>query len=201
MTLRARSVCEGGIRWVSFRNDAEDDMPAFAAMRITGVETTEDGACILLGDVPNKDGMTSNIAINSASPVVQGGYGSCTLDFPAMAAFEDGEHEPAAGDPYGTKANQFELVFGFPGFTLLGRVEDETRGVITRRSSLALAQAKAAIDKDASGTWKLYFGAPGSEEFTEAEIDAYNKLGHVSEGDWGQLWTDGRNWYNGASEC
>ena len=67
------------MRWLEFRNDSGESIPAFAVMRCTGVETA-DGRAILLMDKPNGDRHQS-IYINGPLDVDDDEYGICSRDF------------------------------------------------------------------------------------------------------------------------
>ena len=77
------------IRWLPFRNDAGESIPAYALLRITGVATVN-GQTLHTAAKPNASTTHLVWAFNSDIIVASGGYGLCTFDYPAIAKVNTG---------------------------------------------------------------------------------------------------------------
>lgn len=104
------------IRWHPFKNDSGEAVPAWAALRIVGI----DGNKVLYTcRKPNADGI-ADVVFNGPAEVPEGGHGLCTRDFPAFVLYDPADGLPAAGQVWGTKANSWKLRKGQSGFIIHG---------------------------------------------------------------------------------
>jgi hypothetical protein len=135
------------IRWLAFRNDAGQSIPAFAALRPLGVVELAGEAVLRVGQ-PNADGATG--LFNGPFAVDADGLGSCTSDLPCYAAY-DTLHTPAVGEMWGPVAGQWTLARDKPGYRIVGGAIDGRVQVMAARES-ALRWAKAIANwANASG--------------------------------------------------
>jgi hypothetical protein len=123
-----------GIRYLSVRNDSGGEIPAHAAMRITGLDT--DG--LYLVDKPDADGLVASIIFNGPTAIPATflndrgysapGEGAGTWDFPLLALADPDETAPAVDEEWGTKINQWHLAPNETGFKVVGTVLTTTAG-------------------------------------------------------------------------
>src|SRR3990167_10117675 len=107
-------------RWLDFRNDSGEEIPAFGIIRLTGVALPETGELVYTGDKPNTYGSQYSHAINSDAIVPDNGYGKCTLTFPAVAVYDSADGTPAFGEQWGPRNATWKLKKNTGGFRVLG---------------------------------------------------------------------------------
>lgn len=115
------------MRWLEFRNDAGESIPAFAVMRCAGADSV-DGRAILLMDKPTADRHQS-IYINGPLDVADGDYGICSRDLPLHCLYDTSDGTPSSGQWWGIKNDSWKL-----GDVRLGQfsildVTDSTAGI------------------------------------------------------------------------
>ena len=120
-------------RWIEFRNDSGQIVPPFGVIKITGSTSSAAlgiGRYIFTATRPNSD--TVNIfALNSQQSVPVGGYGLCTLSWPAFAAYDQNDGVPGIGTVWGPKSGQFTMAKGNPGFAIAGTAGSSAVWVIS----------------------------------------------------------------------
>ena len=115
------------MRWLEFRNDAGESIPAFAVMRCAGADSV-DGRAILLMDKPTADRHQS-IYVNGPLDVADGDYGICSRDLPLHCLYDTSDGTPSSGQWWGVKHDSWKL-----GDVRLGQfsildVTDSTAGI------------------------------------------------------------------------
>lgn len=188
------------IRWIEFRNASGQAIPSFGVLQITGSEVAGVGRKVLT--VTRPDGTAgASYAINGPMPVAAGStnYGVCTLDWPAVAAYDTGDGTPAINEIWGAKSGQFLLAKGNPGFSIAGTPENG-RVLITKSSAsgMILGKTDSAITKGSSGTISIY-----SDESTDTgeNLTATNLFANLDSGKWVIAVEIGGTWYLVAGEC
>lgn len=99
----------GAMRWLPYRNDSGEEIPAFAVLRITGV-TERNGQALLTVAKPNSTAY-AQYAINGSTVVPANGYGRLTFDTPAVALYDSGL-SPSVGDLLGPEDGEWALTTG-----------------------------------------------------------------------------------------
>ena len=117
MTAAPWGKHHAGGRWLAFRNDSGETIPAFAVMRITGVVTIE-GRAVLTVAKPNADSL-KNVLFNSSASVSSGGYGSGTYEFPCYAKYQTSS-SAVLNDEWGTANGLWALKKDNTGFAIIG---------------------------------------------------------------------------------
>ena len=121
-------------RWIEFRNDSGEEIPAFGVLKITGSVTIARGRYGLTAIKPSS--ATVNVfALNGRKAVPAGGanasYGMCTLDWPAFAAYDTNDGVPGIGTVWGPKSGQLTMAKGNPGFAIAGTAGSSAVWVIS----------------------------------------------------------------------
>jgi hypothetical protein len=128
------------IRWLSYRNDAGEEIPAFALVRPTGADT--DGTLVV--GKPNSDGQL--VYVNGPVPCPDGGYGLCTVDDPVFVYYDSGG-TPAFGETWGAANGSWKLTEGKQGWRILGANDTDRTLTLADRPAYSLSfrgfQAKA----------------------------------------------------------
>ena len=200
MTVAPAGKHHAGGRWLAFRNDSGETIPAFAAMRITGVVTIE-GRSVIKVDKPNDDNLT-NLLFNSPVNVPSGGYGSGTHEFPCYAKYQTAS-SAVLDEEWGTESGSWALKKDNAGYLIIGG--ETADRVIVRRAVDGpfelLGKTDASHAKGASGTVSIYSGTPGSETDTTIDLTAFNKFANIDSGKWVWVSLYGGNFYITAAEC
>lgn len=193
------------MRWLEFRNDSSDVVPAFGIVRITG-SITRRRQTVLKVDQPNTYGSQFLHAVNGPQEVSANKYGLCTLDFPAIALYDDGDGTPAFGEAWGPRDDSWKLRKSTGGFQVVGSPDTEASIVLVSRSPMLsfLGKTDAAINKGNSGTVSIFAGALGSESDTTVNMSGvYNRFANVASGKWVRChWNhDAQKWELVSAEC
>lgn len=112
--------------WIEFRNDSGSSVPAFAVMRVTGVEVLEPGRVVLTCDQPNTWGCQYLWAINGPIDVADGDTGICSRDNSVVAKYDIADGTPGYGETWGPKSGSWLLHKNVGGFVSLGDPTNET---------------------------------------------------------------------------
>ena len=142
-------------RWIEFRNDSGEEIPAFGVLKITGSVTIARGRYGLTAIKPSS--ATVNVfALNGRKAVPAGGanasYGMCTLDWPAFAAYDTNDGTPGIGTVWGPKANQFTMAKGKPGFVIAGTAGSSAVWVISDPAKSEFIRIKGQVVGAIAGT-------------------------------------------------
>ena len=96
------------IRWLPFRNDSGESIPAYSLLRITGVATVN-GQIVWLAAKPNSSTTHLVWAFNGSTTTAIDGYGQCTFDYPAIAKIDTGV-STINNSRYGPSNSQWYIV-------------------------------------------------------------------------------------------
>ena len=107
------------IRWVPVLNDSGEAIPAFAAMRVTGVDTSVAGETTHKVGKPNSDNQT-DVLFNGPCEIGIGLTGIGTPDLPATARYDEGDGTPSAGAEWGVESGGWKLRDSKTGFRVAG---------------------------------------------------------------------------------
>jgi len=112
-------------RWLRVRNETSEEIPPFAAMRMTGLTTTSTGTVINVAK-PNTDSATAMILFNGPVAIPANKDGIGTRTFPLTAAYDTADGTPAAGDKWGPAASSWKLknASDQKGYMFIGAGED-----------------------------------------------------------------------------
>lgn len=115
-------------RWLPFRNDAGESIPAYALLRITGVAILNEQT-IYSAEKPNASTTHLVWAFNSDLVVASGStnLGLCTFDFPAIAKTAASAN-PAINEQWGPKNAEWYIVKNNTATMPLFRIVGKTTG-------------------------------------------------------------------------
>jgi len=190
------------LRWLPFRNDASETVPAHAVVRITGAVLAEDRRTVLTGEQPGST-FARIYGVNSATPVGAGRRGALTLNGPAFAIYDNGP--PAAGEGWGPKPGSWKLHRGYYGFSIQGGVNTEKGIALAMLSPIDHLEGKASgsISADGTGTVDVWTGEnPGAD--TTWNVMAWNRYdtaAAISSGKRVGCSWNGNVWVVRAAEC
>lgn len=143
MDFPATSVRQ--MRWEPVSNASGEVIPAFAAMRVTGVGT--DG--IFTVAKPNTNDQTSRIFFNGPVKIAVGEKGNGTPSFPCKAAFDTGDGTPSAGDEWGVENNGWKLRNARSGFLIVGGVDSSGGHAVVEMKPTA--QSLILVEEESGG--------------------------------------------------
>lgn len=106
----------GGARWLIARNNGEEEIPAFAALHVVGVEVSENRT-VLLVEKPGSESRA--VVFNGPTPIRTGevNHGLVTADLPAVARVAG---TAAVGTQWGVIEDSFGLSEDVSEFVALG---------------------------------------------------------------------------------
>lgn len=186
------------IRWLPCRNDAGEEIPAGAALHISGVSVVE-GRSVLAVVKPTST-WQRRYALAGPWPIPAGAYGACTLEGPVWA-WCDTQTTPQPGQSWGVKPGEWRLFPHRPGFMVLGGLVNQRTLVLPQHISQLLGKTDSTLAKGASGVVSLWFGPAGSESDSNLDVVAWNRFANVGANRWVALaWIHGA-WYLTAAEC
>lgn len=142
--------------------------------------------------------------MNGPSPVPAGGFGSGTFDSPVQVLYDSGD--PATGQSWGAKVDEWKLFPDRPGFTILGHPAAGRVYAEMSPLNVVLGKLNEDLAQGSSGGVSIWFGPGGSEFDSTWDITAHDWL-MASGGD--DLatglkvvchWING-NWYITEAEC
>ena len=193
------------MRWLEFRNDSSEVVPAFGILRITG-SITHRRQTVLKVEQSNTHGSQFLHAVNGPQEVSASRYGLCTLDFPAVARYDDGDGTPAFGEAWGPRNGGWKLRKSTSGFQVVGNPDTDASVVLVTHSPMLsfVGQTDASINKGTSGTISIYAGPLGSESDTTDNMSGvYNRFANVGSGKWVRCqWNhDRQQWELVSAEC
>lgn len=161
-------------RWLPFRNDSSETIPAFAVLRVTGCVTVSNQNVLT---VAKPDGTNAVVAFNGPQPVASGDYGECTQDFPAQALYDTADGTPSNGNARGPGNGTWKLVASDDIYTVVGTVDTTTfpRVYIVPAQQAALCKL-GVLDADltygGTVTVSIYAGTQNSEVDTGENVTA-----------------------------
>lgn len=192
------------VRWLTFSNGTSGasagPIPPFSCLQITGL-TPQADTVFLSGKQFDGTG-TGIFAFSGPGPVATGAQGSCTMDYPCIAAY-DNSTTPATGDTWVPKSGQWSLTKGnagaASGFMVIGPIDttQQTMWVMPlgAAQNIQIGKANYAIPTSSQNYVEIYSGTPGSETDTGNQLQAWNWFSPVSPGQWVVLGQINGNWY------
>lgn len=146
-------------RLVTVYNDSGEDVPPFAAMRLSGLN--DDG--LIKIDKPDADS-TIDVVFNGPGVLEAEGVGTAfVVNGPLRVVTHDSDDAPAAGDEYGTEASGWYLRKGHYGFRILGVIDGYDRIAVAE-----VAKGEVAIIE------VLGVDTPPSAEYEDAKVVHWN---------------------------
>jgi len=193
------------MRWLEFRNDSAESVPPFGIIRLTG-SITRRRQTVLKAEQSNTYGSQFLHAINGPQKISASKYGLCTLDFPAIARYDDSDGSPAFGEAWGPRNGDWKLRKSTAGFQIIGMPDSTAKVVLVARSPMLsfVGKTDAAINKGNSGTISIFAGALGGETDTTVNMSGiYNRFANVGSGKWVRChWNhDAQKWEMVSAEC
>lgn len=205
MTAAPWATHHAGGRWLAFRNDSGETCPAFGIIRVIGIATIE-GRIIVKGGKPNTT-FQRLYFVNGPSDVPDGGFGSCTDDFPTLALYDTGA-TAAVGESWGAKPSEWKLFQHRPGFTVLSTTSDSPAGrVLVAQSPIGslVATTTQSIASHSTGTAEIKSGAAGAEAdagFSDITVSTYFlSSGSIPTATRVMVHWINNQWYVGTEEC
>lgn len=107
---------EGLTRWLPVLNSSGETVPAFALMRVTGVDTSS--GSLIVGK-PNADNQT-NLLVNGPCEIPSGLQGIGMWGVPAVVCYDTGDGTPVAGDEWGAESGGWKLRNAKTGYIVSG---------------------------------------------------------------------------------
>lgn len=151
-------------RWtIPFKNDSAESVPPFGVMRVTGIETIGGRPIVKIGK-PNTYGSQYSHYVNGPIEVAAGAYGTCTNEFPALAATNG---TASGGQLWGPRDDSWELEPQTGGFITVDLFGSGV-AIVNRFPLLAFeGQYDADTAQGASGTVSIYWqGSDTGENMT-----------------------------------
>lgn len=141
------------IRWVSFRNDSSETVPAFGCVRITGM-TQRDGLPVYTGDKPSTTFQRLYL-VNGPIQVAAGKYGQATFEPQYVLV---GSGTPAYAEGWGPKPSQWGIYKGYYGFTIHGDYDSDKTIVFASQYEVNAVHgvADSNISASSTGTVSVY---------------------------------------------
>ena len=183
---------------VGFKNSSGETIPGNAVMRVTGVEADTDGQLKITVAKPSTT-FTRSYLINEQFKVPDGKFGTGSFEV-ALAAYDSSDGTPSAGETWGPKPDSWKLAKGYPGFTVLG-VVNELAVVVP--SGLQIIVGKTTDDITAGSTtdWAIHKGPVGSGAATTYTAPSAVTLIDLADGIWVKASWDGNGWFLEPLQC
>lgn len=113
------------IRWITFRNDSGETVPAYAVIRITGVGDEGSMGFVLTADKPNEETDSYRYYVNSGLAVAADTYGKCTEAMsPIPVLIDESEGDLEFGQEVGPEDDEWKVTSEGEGFIFLGYFTD-----------------------------------------------------------------------------
>ncbi len=143
-------------RWLDFNNVSGEEIPAFAVLKITGLDSNG----FLTADQYDQFGAVYPTAINGAHAVANTKNGKCTMSFPAWVKHNG---SPAFGESWGPVSGQWDARLRSIGFSVIGGAVDG-RVLVDRNHDLSFFAEldSSTLAQDASGTVSVHYFATGT---------------------------------------
>ena len=147
-------------RWMDFNNVSGEEIPAFAVMKITGLDSESNGR--LTADQYDQFGAVYATAINGEHAVADTKNGKCTFSFPVWVMYDTGD-TPALGESWGPVSGEWDARLRGIGFTVIGGAVDG-RVLVDRNHDLSFFGEldSGTIAQDATGTVSVHYYVTGT---------------------------------------
>ena len=189
-------------RWMAFRNDAGEVVPAFGVLRVTGV-ALRGLTPVLTVEKPNEV-LQRSYWLNGPMQVAAGGFGLCTCEV-AYALFNSGT--PSVGEGWGAVPGEWTLSKNaVDSFEILGDAAEGLVLVKPMEVTQLIGKLDGALSVGGSATVSVWAGAGGSESDSTMNVTAFDWLmkagaAAVASGKKVKLeWVNGQ-WYVTNAEC
>lgn len=176
---RPRQLVTRDVVPVPFRNDYAGTVPAYGVCQVAE-PVTLDGVQIFPVTRPTTT-FKRLYLVNGPDDVIDDGYGWGTWLWHADWVLYDDANTPALGESWGPQDGSFELKKYMHGFTIWGNPSGGSTDLVMAQQwwvngeILVKNDSGSAIAANASGTFKIFTGAAGSEADSGMTITAYNK--------------------------
>jgi hypothetical protein len=184
---------------IPFRNDSNETIPAYAAMRVTGVVTTMSIPVITVAKPSST--FQGLYLVNGPLPVASSGELPAFGTWADQAGFVlyDDANTPALGEEWGPYDGSWEIKKYRYGFTILGAAASGIVGVVQRQVHVVYGKSSAGITASGSGTVTIY---DGNQTTTGHNISATNRTGiAIGANTWCKATWLGGTWFAEAWEC
>lgn len=187
--------------WETFQNNAGEEIPAHAVVRISST-VTQDGRVIYQMGKPNTYGAYWAHRINGPTAVSSGGYGICRLNGLLAASYDTADGTPAIGEIWGPRNGSWKLKKDTPGFRVVSTGASGMVFVVHQPQQTVVGKTDAAHNKATTGTVSIYWSSSGgSLTDTNEDLSAYNRYGNVGASKFVTLNYNGWGWEIIAAEC
>lgn len=168
-------------RWLFAKNVGSQTIPAWGAVEIATTTITAKGYLQFSVKRPTKANLSSDlVALNGPTPIAVGKFGKVTLDFPALASYDD-DDTLSIGQSLGTQLNSFELKRHARGFAVVGAAIGSTGSkrvpVVKNPGAQAfIGKLDAELSQGSSVTVSIWSGTANAETDSTINITAYDWL-------------------------
>lgn len=168
------------LRWMPFKNESSETVPAHAVMRITGTQKGSTSRSLLLKCDKPSTSFKRIYAVNGHSPVAAGRYGTCTYAFdgPVMVAYEGGT--PAVDEGWGVKPGSWKINKNYPvGFTCQGynNTEKSVTFAVQQPINTFIGKLNGTLSVGGSAAVSVWKGTANSEsDETGLDVTCYDWL-------------------------
>lgn len=191
---------------VHFHNDSGESIPAYAVMRVTGVNSTYKIPWEVLNVAKPNTTLQRFYLVNGPVACQANGNGLGTYLWDSSFILYDTGNTPAIGETWGPQDGTWTIKKNRWGFNILGG--NTGSGATSRTVAVqhivnhVLGKTNASHAKSASGTVNLYTGTLGSEtQVTSMTVTAYNRFAAVASGKWVHCSWVNSGWDLSAAEC
>ena len=188
--------------WEAFLNDSGEEIPAFACMRINGINTTRGRACYAMRK-PDTFGSIWGHRMNGPNPVAAGAFGLCVLGGVVAGLYDTTDGTPAHGEHWGPRDGSWKLRKNTSGWRVLANSTDSGIAYVQHwPSQTLLGKTDAAILKGNTGVISVYWGSTGATVADTGEnVNGYLRYGNVAINKFVTLNWNGWSWEIIAAEC
>jgi hypothetical protein len=184
---------------IPFRNDSNETIPAYAAMRVTGVVTTMSIPVITVAKPSST--FQGLYLVNGPLPVASSGELPAFGTWADQAGFVlyDDANTPALGEEWGPYDGSWEIKKYRYGFTILGAAASGIVGVVQRQVTTVYGKSSAGITAGSNGTVTIY---DGNQTTAAHNISATNRTEVAIGADtWCEARWFGGTWFAKPWEC
>jgi hypothetical protein len=187
---------------IPFRNDSGETIPAYAAMRVTGVVTAASVPVITVAKPSST--FQGLYLVNGPLPVASSGEIPSFGTWADQAGFVlyDDANTPAMGEEWGPYDGSWEIKKYRYGFTILGGAtggSTDIVGVVQRQVHVVFGKSSAGITAGSNGTVTIY---DGNQTTTGHNISATNRTEiAIGANTWCEASWFGGTWFAKPWEC
>lgn len=165
---------------IPFRNDAEEDVPAYAIMKITDSIAKDDHQPFALVIGKPDENWAGLYLVNGPRAIASGFYGTGYFymgDYPEQYALYNTALTPLPGESWSPVPDSWLLHKNGPGFFILGGADGTKVNVIQKIPGQILVKndTGSPIGAGGTGTVAVFGGPSGSESDSGFNIPIYNR--------------------------